>query len=93
MPTDAPTAVSAEIRPPLLAADDLKRRVKNFFWQSRRPALQRVTIEVDNGIVTLSGRMPSFHTRQLCVSFCRRVAGVIRVVDKMDVVWEESTTP
>jgi hypothetical protein len=38
-------------------------------------------VAADNGIVTLRGRVHSFYEKQLCHCACRRVAGVVNMVD------------
>ena len=62
---------------------DLQRRVWNQL--SARAALQRIQIDVVNGIVSLKGTVWSIHERRLATYGCRRVAGV-RGVDNQIVV-------
>jgi len=40
---------------------------------------------VENGVVELQGRLPTFHLRQVAVESAKRVAGVTRVVDRIAV--------
>lgn len=63
---------------------DLKRRVLLFLQQKGVSSLPRVSIEVESGQVTLQGTVGSFHERQLFLC-CRHVAGVLRVVDDLQV--------
>ena len=49
------------------------------------PALRRILVEVQNGTVVLKGRVQSFYERQLCLSCCQRVAGVVRLIDQIEV--------
>jgi len=65
---------------------DLERRVVNFLVGYKMPSLRTVDIQSDRGTVTLRGKLPSFYHRQLCIHCCRRVAGVIRLVDETEVV-------
>lgn len=44
-----------------------------------------VHVGVDRGTVTLRGAVPTFYDRQLAIEVTRRVAGVMRVVDKLTV--------
>jgi osmotically-inducible protein OsmY len=67
---------------------DLKRRVVNYLVGHKMPALRHVDVEADRGTVVLRGRVYSFFQKQLCLNCCRRVAGVIKLVDKLDVVTE-----
>jgi len=65
---------------------DLQRRVVNFLFSRKVPALRRIAVEADNGVVTLRGQVPSFYQRQLCINCCSHVAGVNRVIDQVEVV-------
>ena len=70
----------------VLAEDnDLARRVLSFLAQRQMPALRRILVEVQNGTVVLKGRVQSFYERQLCLSCCQRVAGVVRLIDQIEV--------
>ena len=66
---------------------DLKRRVRNFLLQRGTAALRSIDVEADNGTVVLRGKVPSYYARQLCLSCCQHVAGVVRVVDEVKVEW------
>lgn len=44
-----------------------------------------VHIQVDNGVVTLRGLVPTFYDRQLAIEVTRRVAGVLKVRDELSV--------
>jgi osmotically-inducible protein OsmY len=70
------------------ANEDLKRRVATFLAGKHRPALRNLSVEAENGVVTLRGKVPSFHEKQLSVQLARRVAGVVRLID--DVVVRNS---
>jgi len=45
-----------------------------------------IEVESVGGDVTLRGEVSSFYQRQLCINCCRRVAGVIRLIDEIQVV-------
>ena len=64
---------------------DLERRVVNFLWSRHMPGLKHIAVEAENGTVTLRGQVRSFYEKQLCHQSCRRVAGVIRLIDAVDV--------
>jgi len=64
---------------------DLERRVFQYLWDRRMPALRELSVEAQCGTVTLSGNVPSFYEKQLCQNICRRVAGVIRFVNDVTV--------
>ena len=65
---------------------DLERRVRNYLYGHRMPALKRIDVEADNGTVVLRGRVYSFFQKQLCIHCCRRVAGVIELIDELEVI-------
>ncbi|MGH7135809.1 MAG: BON domain-containing protein [Pirellulales bacterium] len=76
------------------AADhDLQRRVVNFLAERHVPGLRHLEVEAQNGTVTLRGRVHSFYEKQLCQAVCRRVAGVVRYVDAVDVVYAGRRAP
>jgi len=65
---------------------DLKRRVSNFLATRQHARLLRLDVDVNDGIVTLQGRLASFYEKQLALSCCQRVAGVRQLVDEVEVV-------
>lgn len=73
-----------------LTAYDLQYRVALFLQQHRLASGARLRIEADRGVITLSGQVPSFHQRQLIHAFTRRVAGVVQVIDELEVQPVES---
>lgn len=64
---------------------ELKQRIVGYLEQRRYPAIRDLTISTDNGLVTLQGKLNSFYEKQLCLSTCQRVAGVIRIIDEVEV--------
>jgi osmotically-inducible protein OsmY len=70
----------------LMHDQDLRRRVVNFLLAHQIPALRRVQVQASGGSVILYGTVRSFYQKQLCLNCCRRVAGVIEVMDCLDVV-------
>ena len=41
--------------------------------------------ELRRGVVTLRGRVHTFHQKQLCLNCCQRVAGVLQIDDQIEV--------
>jgi osmotically-inducible protein OsmY len=62
---------------------DLARRVRNQLH--RRPELRRVSVQVEDGTVTLDGYVASFYLKQLCISGSQCVPGVYRLDDRIRV--------
>ena len=68
------------------AADgELRRRIVNFLHSRNVPGVHQVRIDAASGTIFLHGRVPSTQARRLCVECCRRVAGVIRLIDGLEV--------
>ncbi len=45
-----------------------------------------LTVEVVDGVLILAGRLPSFHLKQVLQTTMKNVPGVIRIVNRVDVV-------
>lgn len=74
--------------PAILTCDtdvELKRRILNFLHQRHVPSLRTIDVDVDGGVVTMRGVVGSFYHKQLCLNCCQRVAGVVQLVDEIDV--------
>ncbi len=69
---------------------DLENRV-TLHLHSLRPEFRNLRVEAQGGAVRLSGRVTSFYLRQLAFAATRRVAGVQRVSDAIEV--PEAPTP
>lgn len=72
---------------------DLERRVVSFLAERHVPGLRHIHVEARNGTVTLRGRVHSFYEKQLCQAVCRRVAGVVRYIDAVDVNYTRRPSP
>jgi osmotically-inducible protein OsmY len=68
------------------AADrDLQVRVSNYLFGQHISDLRHVGVEARRGVVTLRGRVHTFHQKQLCLNCCQRVAGVQHIDDQIEV--------
>jgi osmotically-inducible protein OsmY len=65
---------------------ELKQRVSEFLTKQGRVSLQRIKIDVSDGVVTLTGNVSTFYEKQLCLECLSRVAGVTRLVDAIHVI-------
>ena len=65
--------------------EGLRRRVRLFLDGSNLPSLRFVRVEVDGDVIRLRGKVRSFYEKQMAVQLVSRVAGVIRVIDQIDV--------
>ena len=65
--------------------DELQRRVTNFLYDRYQRSSRCLHVAADNGAVVLNGKMGSIEEKTLCLSCARRVAGVTRLIDQIDV--------
>jgi BON domain len=72
---------------------DLERRVKAFLADRNLPALRRLGVRSQRGVVTLRGRVRTFYEKQLSGQSARRVAGVVDVIDATEVASDASLLP
>ena len=70
---------------PKISDQELARRVENFLSTRNYPALRDLKVSVHDGCVVLSGCVSTFHEKQLATSCAQRVAGVLDVINKIDV--------
>jgi osmotically-inducible protein OsmY len=72
---------------------DLEGRIRIFLAQKNVSALQRIAVSASEGTVRVRGRVHSFYEKQLCLNCCQHVAGVIRVIDEIEVENKASGRP
>ena len=71
---------------------ELERRATAYLRSRSFSSFRALTVQSHRGVVTVTGRLPTFHERQVAQATCRRVAGVLKVVDAIEVVSPESAT-
>ncbi len=64
---------------------DLHHRIQCFLGSRHFPAFRNLTVQVDNGHVRLAGEVGSFYEKQVALSSCQRVAGVLTLTDEIAV--------
>jgi osmotically-inducible protein OsmY len=64
---------------------DLKVRVVSYLAGCHMPGLRQLAVEARNGVVTITGRVKTYYEKQLGGQRARRVAGVVQLVDRIDV--------
>jgi osmotically-inducible protein OsmY len=69
---------------------DLERRVTAFLADRNLPALRCLGVQSHRGVVTLRGRVRTFYEKQLSGQSARRVAGVVDVIDAIQVASDAS---
>ena len=70
---------------------DLERRVTSFLAARHVPGLRNLMVEARRGVVTISGQVLTFYEKQLCNQCGRRVAGVLELVNAVDVIREPTS--
>lgn len=63
----------------------LAQRVRNHLDGNGSGTFRGVIVEADGGTVTLAGFVGSFYAKQLAQEFARRTAGVIAVINHIEV--------
>lgn len=69
--------------------EDVQVRVCSYLGSRHLDNLRRIDVEVLNGTVTLHGTVDSYYEKQIALSTCRRVAGVLSMVDQLSVAAED----
>lgn len=62
---------------------EVLNRVKDFLFSRHFPSIRELDVNVDEGIVTLSGRVQSYYEKQIAMNSCQHVAGVLSMIDKI----------
>src|SRR5437763_1913962 len=70
---------------PELADAELARRVVAFLASRHLAVLRGIEVEAQQGTVTLRGKVRTFYEKQVTQQCSRRVAGVVRLIDEIDV--------
>jgi carbon storage regulator len=64
---------------------ELQRRIKNFLEGLNLSALRDLEVEVHSGAAVITGQVRTFYHKQLATSCCQRVAGVLSVLNEVQV--------
>lgn len=59
------------------------QRVSSFLHSRHFPAFRNFKIEVDRGAVTLTGNVQSYYEKQIAMTSCQNVAGVVTLIDEI----------
>jgi len=67
----------------------VRQRVTDALQSQNFPAFRNFEIEVDRGVLTVTGVVQSFYRKQIAMTLCRNVPGVSKLVDKIRVrrIW------
>jgi hyperosmotically inducible periplasmic protein len=75
---------------PRVSDDELEARVQSRFYQNDDLRAHRIDVDVDEGVVKLSGEVDNEARRRQAVSIARNVDGVRDVRDELDVKADEA---
>jgi hypothetical protein len=64
---------------------ELEQRITSFLFQRHVPGGDGIRLIAHGGVVAVSGRVPTRSAKWLCIECCRRVAGVLRVIDNVTI--------
>jgi osmotically-inducible protein OsmY len=64
---------------------DLRQHVVRFLNSRHFPVFRNLDIEVERGSVTLSGVVHSYYEKQIALTSCQTVPGVMSLVDQVSV--------
>ena len=65
--------------------DEVRQRVSRFLYSRHFPAFRNLGVVVEHGAVTLTGQVQSYYEKQVAITSCQHVAGVLSLVDEIDV--------
>ncbi len=63
--------------------DRLRQQISLLLNQQHFPSFKDLNVEVDHGLVTISGTLQSYYHRQIALSTCQQLVDVITVIDMM----------
>jgi hypothetical protein len=59
--------------------------VVSFLADAHMPGLRQLAVDAKHGVVTVKGRVRTYYEKQLGGQRARRVAGVVKLIDCIDV--------
>jgi hypothetical protein len=66
--------------------NDLEHRIVRFLCAQCAPNAEVLEVKANGGTVRVRGHLPDRHAKWLCLECCRHVAGVIKLIDQVEVV-------
>ena len=65
--------------------EDVRCRVSRFLNSRHFPAFRYLDITVEHGAVTLTGEVQSYYEKQVAMTSCQHVVGVLSLTDEISV--------
>ena len=69
----------------LFSDTELRKRVRAYLIGRHFPSFESLELDVHDGEVTISGHVSSYYEKQVAYASCQRVAGVISLIDQIEV--------
>ncbi len=69
----------------VLRDEAVGQSVSRLLASRHYPAFRQLEVEVCHGAVTLSGHLGSYHEKQVAITLSQHVAGVLMLIDRIDV--------
>ena len=69
----------------VLLDQELTTRIRNFFRTQPFPNLRNLEVEVQRGLVTISGNLGTFYEKQLAIHSAHQAGGVKSLIDQIHV--------
>ena len=94
LPTDidSPRFVN-ERTSPVFAPLEARQSAEDRLRRSEYLELRNVSCDVQDGVLTLRGRVPSYHLKQLAQSLLGELAGIFRLNNQLEVVSSRDARP
>jgi hypothetical protein len=71
---------------------DAQKAAEDRLRNSEYLELRHVSCDFDNGVLTLRGRVPSYHLKQLAQSLLGELAGILKLNNQLEVISSRDTT-
>jgi len=65
--------------------NDLEHRIVRFLYAQGLGSVEGFDIGVSGSTVVLRGHLPDRYAKWLCLECCRHVAGVVRLIDQVEI--------
>ena len=73
--------------------EEVRSRVSRFLNSRHFPAFRYLDIAVEHGAVTLTGEVQSYYEKQVAMTSCQHVVGVLSLTDEIHVREEINLSP
>jgi hypothetical protein len=68
--------------------EETRERIMTAIALSGYPAVRSLMFRIEQGVVDILGRFPSFYLCQVAIESVKRVPGVVRVINHSEVVYD-----